>query len=96
MTWRGPIGLSEHTETIWKVLEPFFEDRGYILGPPGHHYHMTATEDDAVQNGYMYISPHRTSDAALEELSSSIEDVFSYKCIVSSNIITPSRAEATC
>ena len=43
-----------------------------------------------VQNGYMYASPYRTSDAALEELSGSIEDVLSYKCMVSSSLVMPS------
>ena len=95
-TWRGPVGLSEHAEKIWEILEPFFEDRGYALWPYGQHYHTIASEDDAVQNGYMYVSPHRTSDAALEELSGSVEDVLSYKCMVSSSIVMPSRTGATC
>ena len=46
-----------------------------------------------VQNGYVYARPYRTSDAALEELSGSIEDVLSYKCIVSPSLVTPT---ATC
>ncbi|PIL28181.1 hypothetical protein GSI_09718 [Ganoderma sinense ZZ0214-1] len=77
-TWRGPAGLDRHyepVEAIWKVLEPFFAERGYTLWQHRDFFMTAVSRGGAVSNGFMYATPHR----AYEKLSGSIQRVLSYE-----------------
>nr|VWO99832.1 Uncharacterized protein [Ganoderma boninense] len=63
-------------EAIWKVLAPFFADRGYTLWPNGHISMSTSSVDDVSANGYMYdASPFHESDKSWD----SLRPILSYK-----------------
>nr|VWP02102.1 Putative mitochondrial inner membrane protein 1 [Ganoderma boninense] len=76
-TWRGLSGTgSEHAEAIWRILGPFFADRGYTLWPHGHISMTTASVDDVSANGYMYAASRcRDSDKSWD----SLQPILSYE-----------------
>ncbi|PIL28176.1 hypothetical protein GSI_09713 [Ganoderma sinense ZZ0214-1] len=79
-TWRVPLhaDASEHTEAIWKMLSPFFAERGYTLWPHGHNYMSTASVDDVSANGYMYtVSPYRSESS--DKSWDSMQGILSYE-----------------
>ena len=82
-TWRGPSGLDRHyepTEAIWKLLEPFFAERGYTLWQHRDFFMTAVSRGGSVSNRFMYATPHR----AYEKLSGSILKVLSFEYQVSS------------
>ncbi|PIL28175.1 hypothetical protein GSI_09712 [Ganoderma sinense ZZ0214-1] len=77
-TWRGPSGRDKTRapiEAIWKVLGPFFAERGYTLWPYQYLSVTAEYEDGVVANGYMYATPFRADT----ESSGSIPGVLSYE-----------------
>ena len=73
-------------EAIWKILGPFFAERGYTLWPHQYSFMTAASEDGVVQNGYMYATPFR----AYEEMSGSIQGVLAFEYRVSSLTVVTS------
>ncbi len=69
----------EPAEAIWKVLGPFFAERGYTLWQHDYYFMTSASQEDVVSNGYMYASVYRAS----EEMSGGIQGVLSYQYHVS-------------
>ena len=76
----------EPAEAIWKVLGPFFAERGYTLWQHCYFFMTTASKRDVVPNGYMYASPYR----AFEKMSGSIQGVLAFEYRVSSLTVVTS------
>ena len=77
-TWRRPLGIDsthEAAEAIWKVLGPFFAERGYTLWQHDYFYLTSAGDDNLVANGYMYASVYR----AVGEMTGGIQGVLSFQ-----------------
>ncbi|PIL28177.1 hypothetical protein GSI_09714 [Ganoderma sinense ZZ0214-1] len=77
-SWRGPSGRdrsNEPAEAIWKLLAPFFAERGYTLWQHSYFFMTASSEDGVVPNGYMHATPHR----AFEIYSGSIRGALSYE-----------------
>nr|VWO99831.1 N/A [Ganoderma boninense] len=77
-TWRGPSGKdrsNEPAEAIWKLLDPFFAERGYTLWHHCYFFMTAGPQCGVVPNGYMHATPHR----AFERYSGSIQGALSYE-----------------